>query len=276
MPRVCAVGWPASTADAAVGSGVTGREVDCAFAGAPRHGPFGAGRGRELQRHHRSEKRTLRTVCVACVPDRSTSSTQRPAATCCRPSHPTDPSATGSTAANDPGADDPATGSGRCSAARRDRDPPRWCADLSVLFVHRQPARLEPAEPLRSPAARLLWLHPRPVHPGLQREWHRRGEVAGTAPACAPPTSPAGFGSAAGGCLARGQAGRLRETAGGSRRRYQMVLSPGRYRITSGRLPPRQGSSFGRDWSRTSDASVAVAARRLPPPLARCLRGACP
>ena len=140
----------------------------------------------------------------------------------------------------EPSADDPATRSSRRCAARRDRDPARWCADLPDFFVHRQLARLTAAEPLRSPIARLLWLYTWAVHPGLQR--------GGTPPA----RSLARHLRVCHQRLQRGmdlrkwmpaRADKLADfvqTASGSRRRYQMVLSPGRYRITSGHLPARR------------------------------------
>lgn len=66
------------------------------------------------------------------------------------------------------------------------------------------------------------------------------GEVAGSTPACVPPTSPAGYGSAQVDAWRADKLADFVQTASGSRRRYQMVLSPGRYRITSGHLPARR------------------------------------
>ena len=214
-------------------------EVDCAFAGAHvavLPGPAGAG---QLQRHHRSEERALRTVCLARIPD------GRPL----RRGHRQLPVANPITrrapwarldSAKDPSADDPATGSSRRGAARRDRNPARRCADLSGFFVHRQPARLEPAEPLRSPIARLFWLHARPVHLGLQRGSHRPAKSPARRPRVRATNVPSPIRVRASGRLAGGKLADFVQAPAGSPRRYQMVLSPGRYRITSGHLRPRR------------------------------------
>jgi hypothetical protein len=66
------------------------------------------------------------------------------------------------------------------------------------------------------------------------------GEIAGTAPACTPRTSPVGYGAADVDAWQADKLADFVETVGGSSRNYQMVLSPGRYRITSGHLHPRR------------------------------------
>ena len=167
-------------------------------------------------------------------------------------------------------------GSSRLRLARGNRNPPRRRADLPGVLVHRQPARFDPACPLRQaslPDCSGFMLGPFAL--GFNGE-SPTGEVIGTAPPCAPPSFPVTDGSAQVDGLARRQVGRLRAELLGRASGPSSIRWFSARAATASRLAicGRDGSSFESGWSRTSDASVRVAPLRPPPPRAPCLREA--
>jgi hypothetical protein len=232
-----AVAWPPSTAKAAVATRI-GAEVECAFAGAHvavLSGSAGAGNYNVIieVKNAPFEPCTLPAYATVDLFDAATGSYLSPTQS------PDGPLGTGSTQPKTPGPTALPPGA-VATALLGGTEIPHDGAPTCPFFsstVSLPGSNLPSHFDLPLPDCSGFTLGP------FVRGFNGRtptGEVAGTAPRCAPPTSPAGFGSAQVEAWHAGKLADFAQFAAGGRRRYQMVLSPGHYRITSGRLRPQR------------------------------------
>jgi hypothetical protein len=233
----CAVGWPANTANAAVGSAI-GAAVECAFAGAHvtvLSGPTGAGNYNVIieVKNAPFEPCALPAYPTVDLFDAATNSYLVPTQS------PDGPLGTGSTQPKTPGPitlPPGAVAAALLGGTEIPHDGAPTCPFFSST-VSLPGSNLPSHFDLPLPDCSGFTLGPFVL--GFNGS-APTGAVAGTAPRCGPPSTPAGFGAAPVDAWHAGTLADFAQFATGGRRRYQMVLSPGDYRITSGRLRPRR------------------------------------